>query len=219
MTQEDQSVVVEINEKDMLPEEVEMLVNQSIEGTNIRNSDGVIVRESNDSPFTSTMTIFDEGMVDIYERKTGRKITILRYLLRELLKDTVDGERRFTTVKPKITPFQGNLKCWLHPDDPDYEVHKANGFPTCRKANLATPYAVEQHVRRRHPSAYEAIMRERLKRKEDEERQWQQSLISAALNTAVNKGAVTTASAASEGNPSPAEKPPLYVSDKDRKKK
>ncbi len=125
------------------------------------------------------MTVEDEGIVTVWERQTGRGIKVLRYMLPDLLKRSKnsDGSMRFTTINPGITPAHGILKCFLHPDGPNRAHYNELGLPVCKKENITAPYMVEMHMKKRHPSAWNIIDQERKAAKEQEERDFQRSLM------------------------------------------
>lgn len=142
----------------------------------------------------------DEGLVYIYDRKTGTRSVALGYMLRELLKaKNPDGTLRFTTRNPGFAPKLGTYKCLLHPEGPNRAHYDELGFPTCRKSNLTSPHMVKKHMKSRHKMEWEAIEEERKDREKKEDREFQRSIISRTA-------------------PPAEEKAPLYVSDKDKKK-
>lgn len=139
--------------------------------------------------------------VTIYETKTGEPSQALSYMLPKLLKiKNPDGTRRFTLRKPKTKPIEGTHKCLLHPDSPQRAHYTELGLPICRKANLHSPHGVVQHMQRRHPTAWGVLEQERKDAEREEDRQLHKALVESAM-----------------ANKEP-EKPPLYVSDKDKKK-
>lgn len=128
-------------------------------------------------------TYQDAGVVAIYDIETGAKsLTSVNMLPAQLRKLNAEGKRMFTHRPPAQAPVQGELKCWLHPEHPDgrrgeYDVW---GLPSCRKCNLPSPYQVELHMRRRHPTAYETLERLRQERERAEDRAWQRQIAMAA---------------------------------------
>ncbi len=124
----------------------------------------------------------DGGMVAIYDTQTGERRNVLRYLLPQLLvakhqEGAMKGQRRFSARPVPVTVRQGTLKCWLHPGQVEREHYDVLGFPTCRKSNLVSEYAVELHVKNRHPHAYSTIMAERKAAKEQEDRDFQRGIM------------------------------------------
>lgn len=126
--------------------------------------------EKVEGSFPSVITVNDEGLVDIYEIATGRKVTILRYMLSQLLQT-----KRFTTAA--MTEKRGNMKCLLHPDSENREHYNELGLPLCLKSNITSKYQVEQHMKKRHPSAWAAIEQERKDFEKQEEREFQRTLV------------------------------------------
>jgi hypothetical protein len=147
--------------------------------TSSRSGDGVIHRGSEEQPAPMVMNINDEGLVVIYEKKTGRAVPVLKYMLADLLKKSkeADGSLRFTTVRPDKIIIGGTLKCKLHPSDENRQHYDELGLPVCKKNNISSPYMVEQHMKKRHPSAWAIIEQEKKDAKEKEERDFQRALI------------------------------------------
>lgn len=120
------------------------------------------------------------GYVYIYDRKSGERSICNRNNLTRALKKMRDGEYIFTTVKPKVAPKRGTLKCLLHPDDPNRAHYDELGFATCRKANLTSPFQVNRHMQKRHKQEWAAIQEERQLAKEQRDREFQERLLSQA---------------------------------------
>ncbi len=107
----------------------------------------------------------------MYDTVTGeRSLTNLNMLPAQLKKQREDGTPVFTIQKPAVAPRQGTRKCLLHKDDPDRVHYEEMGFKECPKANLPSPFMVEQHMAHRHKIEWATIQQERQKRREDE--QW-----------------------------------------------
>uniref|UniRef100_A0A6M3IG70 Uncharacterized protein n=1 Tax=viral metagenome TaxID=1070528 RepID=A0A6M3IG70_9ZZZZ len=138
--------------------------------------------------------------IPIWNTKTGLESKYKVYssdmLLRKLRQKNPDGTPLFSVTKPAIEPVTGKLKCYLHKGDPNREHWDEMGFPTCSKDNLSAPFHVRRHMQKRHKVEWAAMEEERKDREKQEERDFQRSLISSF------KG----------------EKPPLYVSEKDKAK-
>jgi len=118
----------------------------------------------------------------IYDTQTGESSLCNVNMLRQKLgQKRTDGSFVFTTVKPKIKPQRGSLKCMLHADDPKREYYDKLGLPTCKKSNLTAPYMVEQHTKKRHPQEWAIIERERLQKEKDEDRAFQKAFMAQAL--------------------------------------
>ena len=147
-------------------------------------------------PAQMTATMESAGYVYIYNTKTGdRSLCNRNMLARKLQQKRPDGSFVFTTVKPKITPRVGTYKCPLHRDALNRKHYDDLGFPVCSKDNLLSPFHVRRHTQKRHKIEWSAMEEERLETEKQEEREFQRQLISKA-----------------------SEKPPLYISDKDKAK-
>lgn len=137
------------------------------------------------------------GYVYIYNQKTGDRSKCNNNMLpRKLqLKDN-DGRFVFTTIKPKVTPQVGTLPCMLHEKAPNRQHYDDMGFPVCPKDNLLSSFHVRRHMQKRHKVEWSAIEEERIEREKQEDREFQRQLVMGKAE----------------------KKPPLYVSDKDKKK-
>jgi hypothetical protein len=111
------------------------------------------------------------GYVKIYDTRTGEMSLCNRNMLRHHLeKRRPDGSAVFTTVKPKIAPKRGHLKCMLHPDDPNRAHYDDLGLATCRKANLTSPFQVRRHMEKRHKMEWGTIKDEIARNEKEQER-------------------------------------------------
>jgi len=148
---------------------------------------------------TKEPLITEPDTITLYNTKTGLpskyKVYSAQMLLRKLQQRDSGGVPLFTTNKPSVTPKIGKLKCYLHKDDPNREHYEELGFPTCPKDNLSAPFHVKRHMQKRHKVEWASIEDERKEREKQEERDFQRSLMTRVT-----------------------EKPPLYVSKKDREK-
>ena len=142
--------------------------------------------------------ISSAGYVYVWDSRTFERIPILYYMLAKKMRlRRKDGSFRFTTVDPKQLPVSGKIKCMLHIDGENREHYDALGFRTCPKENITNPYQLKQHMLKKHKQEWAAIEEERKEKERQEDR---------ALNKLLLKSQLP-------------EKPPLYVSEKDRKKK
>jgi len=151
---------------------------------------GTVISEGDEElPLMTAMELKSAGYTYIYDTKTGeRSLCNNNMLPQHLRKKRLDESYVFTTAKPKVSPRRGVLKCLLHPDDPNRTHYDELGLPTCRKSNLTSPFQVSRHMQKRHKMEWATIEQEKKDRKEEEEREFRQSLIN--------------------------RNPPLYVSDK-----
>jgi len=158
----------------------------------------VVHRGDAETPTPIIVSSIEGGdKVYIYDTKTGERSRANKNQLRQILRwQHPDGTYKFTTRKMESKVKAGILKCLLHADNPKREHYDELGLPTCRKSNITAPYMVEQHMKKRHPSAWATIEKERTDAERKEDREFQHAVLSAVTP----------------------EKPPLYVSDKDKKK-
>jgi len=159
---------------------------------------GVIHAGSDDVPSPMIMSeLKSAGHTYIYNTRTGdQSIVNLNMLRRKLQLKRADNSPVFTTVKPKVLPKLGEYKCLLHPNDPNRKHYDELGLAVCPKAHLNSPYQVRRHMMKKHRMEWDAIEQERIDREKKEDREFQKQLMSRATE----------------------EKPPLYVSDKDKAK-
>ena len=144
------------------------------------------------------------GYVYIYDTKTHEpSLTNRNMLPTQLRKTRADGSYVFTTIKPKELPFKGNLKCMLHADNPERAHYDELGLATCRKSNLTAPFHVMRHMQTRHKMEWAIIEKESKDAKEAEDRAFQREILKMSMPKKQEEVA---------------EKAPLYVSDKDKKK-
>lgn len=159
----------------------------------------VIHRGDEKQPAPMTLAeLTSAGWCYIYETKDGQRSICNRNMLPQLLKvKNPDKTLRFTTRKPDYEPKVGTLKCLLHQDDPNRTHYSEIGFATCPKSNITSPYQVTQHMRKRHPVEWASIEKERTDKERKEDRDFQHKLMDRVAGE---------------------EKPPLYVSKKDKEK-
>lgn len=132
----------------------------------------------------------------VWDTRTFKKIPILYYMINQKMRQRrPDGSYQFQATDPHKEPKRGTLKCFLHKDDPSRKHYDELGFRTCKKENITNPYQVLQHMKSKHKAEWAAIEEERKERERQEDRQLQKLLLSKAAGE---------------------EKPPLYVSDKDK---
>jgi len=157
-----------------------------------------------DNTLEAPMTVKEissAGYVWIYDTRSFERLPVLYYMLPQKLRQRrPDGSFRFTTSQPKEQPYRGSIKCLLHPDSPDREEYDKKGFRVCLKSNITNEYQLEQHMVKKHKQEWIAIKEERARVERAEDRKLQRALLNAQL-----------------GNIKEEEKPPLYVSDKDKK--
>lgn len=118
------------------------------------------------------------GYTYIYDTKSGERSLCNNNMLPQHLRKTrPDGSYVFTTQPPAVKPVRGVLKCMLHQDDPNREHYDSLGLPTCRKANLTSPFQVSRHMQKRHKVEWATIEQERKDVEKEEERQFRECLM------------------------------------------
>lgn len=147
----------------------------------------------------------------IYESETGEKVPCMGYMLGQKLRQRLpSGKFRFTVNDPGIRPKRGTIKCMLHKDDPNREEYDLMGFRTCKKSNITNLHQLDFHMKRRHPQEWAAIEDKRKKAERKEDRDLQHLI----LDRVAGKEAKGEIESSKLEDPAP-----LYVSDKDKKKK
>ena len=140
--------------------------------------------------------ITEAGRVWIWDTRTYQRAPCLGYMLTTKLRfKREDGSFRWTTRDPGKLPMRGSVRCLLHPDSENREHFNELGFRVCKKDNVTNPYQLKQHMIKKHPQEWAAIEEEKRERERQEDRELQKLLLSRQ-----------------------AEKPPVYVSDKDKQK-
>ena len=152
--------------------------------------------EDKDKPEIGAMTVTSAGYTIVYDTRTGWPSTINNNNLRSVLRKTREDNSYFFGLKQTVKPVEGTFKCLLHKDDSNREHYDTIGLAVCPKNNLSSPYQVMRHMQKRQKVEWGAIDQERKDAEKKEDRDFQRTLMSKALE----------------------EKAPLYVSDKDKKK-
>ena len=152
-----------------------------------------------DEKLEAPMTVHEitsAGYVYVWDTRTYDKIPILYYMLPSKLRQRrEDGSFRFTTRDPGKLPVRGTVKCLLHKDSPDREHYDVLGFKVCPKDNITNLHQLRQHMTKKHSQEWKAIEEERKENERQEDRALQKLLLQSKME----------------------EKPPIYVSDKDKK--
>ena len=194
------------------PIENEVLIQEMLRGAEKADVSGELeknpVIHKGDNTLEAPMTVKEissAGYVWIYDTRSFERLPGLYYMLPQKLRQRrPDGSFRFTTSQPKEQPYRGSIKCLLHPDSPDREEYDKKGFRVCLKSNITNEYQLEQHMAKKHKQEWIAIKEERARVERAEDRELQKALLNAQLSN-VKEEVVKK------------EKPPLYVSDKDKK--
>ncbi len=153
--------------------------------------------ETLEAPMT-VKEISSAGYVWVWDSRTFVKIPILYYMLPSKLRlKRKDGSFRFTTIDPKRKPKRGTVKCLLHKDGENRAHYDKLGFRVCPKDNITNEYQMKQHMHKKHPQEWKAIEDEKKDRERQEDRALQKLILGKVAE----------------------EKPPVYVSDKDKQNK
>jgi hypothetical protein len=133
--------------------------------------------ESQESPEVAGMVVSDlesAGYTVLYDR-VSREPSIVNNnaVIMQLKQLRDDGTPVFTDIKPVTGPWRGDIKCFLHGDQPERARYTKMGFPVCKKSTLPNQYQAENHARNRHRDEWRAVEAEREfnERKEDREAQ------------------------------------------------
>ena len=66
--------------------------------------------------------------------------------------------------------MRGELKCFLHDDEPNRKQYNSMGLIHCAKSNLLTELDRERHMRYRHPRAHATLENERVREDREADR-------------------------------------------------
>ena len=155
--------------------------------------------ETLEAPMT-VKELTSAGYVYVWDSRTYEKAPVLRYMLSEVLRRRrKDGSFIWTTNDPKKLPKRGTHKCLLHEDNPNRKEYDKMGLRVCRKSNIINEYEVKQHMQKKHSKEWQAVEDMRKERERQEDRAFQRTLYEAVGRKEE-------------------EKPPLYVSAKDKAK-
>lgn len=79
---------------------------------------------------------------------------------------------------------RNNFKCRLHPEDPDRAKWTGMGFPVCSKGGIPSEYELENHMRIKHKTVWQALERERENNRRDRDSDQQRLMTQALLRLA-----------------------------------
>jgi hypothetical protein len=133
-----------------------------------------------------------DNKVTIYHTVDGDSRTIpASHLRRALQKKLPDGRRAFS-VYPTGEPVKGQVKCYLHPEHPDYPKWRAAGIATvCMSGHFASVVDMEAQMAHKHSRDWAKIKEILEQERRDEDRAFQRELMSRM--TAQMGGPVVTA--------------------------
>ena len=139
--------------------------------------------ETTESVVKANVTsVTSAGYVWIYNVQTYEPSKCNRNMLGPKLQEKfpaghkLEGKYVWTTTKPG-EPVRGQIKCLLHPDDPNRKHYDELGFATCNKHQLTSPFQRDQHMERRHPVEWKTIEKERLDKEKQEDREYQRGVL------------------------------------------
>ena len=159
--------------------------------------DKIIQKGTDDKPEIGAMKVTSAGYTVVYDTRTGVDSTINNNNLPAILRKKRLDESYIFSLKQMVKPKVGTYKCLLHRDDPNRGHYNDIGLAVCSKDNLASSYQVMRHMQKSHKTEWGAIDQERKDTEKKEDRDFQKTLMSRVVGE---------------------EKPPLYVSKKDRAK-
>ena len=163
MTQEKQSIHEMLRDAEAAEEPGNMKAGQFV-----GNSDGMTM---------TALELQSAGYVYVYDNRTGDRSMVNRNMLEQQLQKTrEDGSYVFTTQKPDFERYYGELKCLLHPDDPNRELYDRMGLATCTKDNLTASHDLRVHMEKRHRREWATIDGERKEEERLRERDRQDNL-------------------------------------------
>ena len=122
----------------------------------------------------------------VYDRQSYEPSRVLLSMMPHILKAR-DGEGHliYTRRRPATPPVRGTVKCYLHSDDPERSRYAKMGFPICKKSTLVSDTERENHMKVRHPRAWQTIQAERVEAKEEhrrrEDREHQEKMMAMQL--------------------------------------
>ena len=140
------------------------------------------------------------GYSIVYDTKTFEPSLVNNNMLPRLLRKKREDGTYVFGLKQLGMPRVGTFKCLLHQDDPNRKYYGITGLAVCPKDNLASPFQVRRHMLKKHKVEWDQIEDERKEKEKQEDRDFQRHLIGVGKQETKD------------------EKPPLYVSAKDKAK-
>ena len=110
--------------------------------------------------------------VTVWHIPTGDKRLIPIDLLRDdwgsgALQQRDEFGQPVFSIEPVELKGVGQVKCRLHPDDPDRDRWDSMGLPRCAKADLDNSFQARNHLNRYHKTAADAINADEAQRREE----------------------------------------------------
>lgn len=158
---------------------MEQAIEEQMRDAEVAEESPIIVEADKELEVEMTPTqLKSAGYVYIYDTSTHEKSLCNRnMLMHNLRKKRPDGSLVFTTVKPKVGPKRGHLRCMLHPDEPNRYHYDDLGLAVCKKSNLTSPYQVKRHMMKRHKVEYATIQEEKDMAEKEKDRKLREALI------------------------------------------
>lgn len=129
-------------------------------------------------------------LVPLYATATGEPRAVPIWTLEGknsiLLRKNADGTPVFSSQPPTGKPWkQGSYPCLLAATHPDRDKYMAMGLgiDPCAGEHLASPYAVEMHMRHRHSQEWMTIQNADARERESEDRAWRRIQMQVAQQT------------------------------------
>lgn len=143
--------------------------------------------EAESFPITGIQLNESSRMVTIYHRETGEPRTMPRISAKMALakkyrqhSNPLFGQYIFSGT-PTKTYYQGEQKCYLHPDSDKRAQFDRWGLPVCTSEHLASPGEARRHMELRHPSAWKIYQEEETKLRHQQEIESSHALATAVL--------------------------------------
>ena len=143
----------------------------------------IINKGDSDNPNPAVVThMSSAGYVTLWDTRTYESCECLYYMLPQVLRwRRPDGSYRFTNKDPGMLPKMGQVKCTLHPDDPNRAHYDELGLPTCTKSNMPNQRQLRMHMKSKHPQEWETLEQERVDRERQEDRALQKMILELQL--------------------------------------
>jgi hypothetical protein len=141
-------------------------------------------------------------LVTLYATATGEPREVPAWTLEPtsrnniLMRKNADGTPVFSGTPPAGKAWKlGTYPCLLSATHPERDKYVAMGlgFEPCKGEHLASPYAVEMHMRHRHSQEWQTIVSAEARERDDYQREFQRVQMQVAQQALNQKPAVTEA--------------------------
>lgn len=142
-------------------------------------------------PAPMVVSALDEaGYTRVYHTKEGDTRIVHKNLLKSILqKKNDDGSYAFSPRPVRLlTKAKANLNCLLHINDLRRAKFEGLGLPVCDREGIPSPYQQRMHMIRKHKQEWAIIEQEREEREKQEQKEWQQNLLSGAVSSPRRRG-------------------------------